>query len=71
MNQNWTCGLYLQRKKTLLLEYKQRNKSNLFIDRRFGEYDEGLSPEERMMRRFVLEKQVGPVFGFSAPCNLV
>ena len=53
------CGLlFLQRKRTLLLEYKQRNKSNRFIDKRFGEYDEGLTPEEKMMQRFVLEKQV-------------
>jgi len=51
-----------QRKKTLLLEYKRRNKSNQFIDRRFGEYDEELAPEEKMMQRFVLEKQVGTDF---------
>lgn len=65
-----------QRKKTLLLEYKRRNKSNQFIDRRFGEYDEELAPEEKMMQRFVLEKQVGTDFKseiwcLESPCVLV
>lgn len=55
-----TFGLIgkLQRKKTLLEEYKRRNKTNQFVDLRFGEYDETLSAEEKMMRRFMLEKQV-------------
>ncbi|XP_068709528.1 nucleolar protein 14-like isoform X2 [Montipora foliosa] len=46
-----------KRQKTLLVEYKQKNKANLFIDRRFGEYDENLSLEEKMMKRFTLEKK--------------
>lgn len=29
-----------KRQKTLLVEHKQKNKANMFIDRRFGEYDE-------------------------------
>ena len=33
-------------------------QANLFIDRRFGEYDENLSLEEKMMKRFTLEKKV-------------
>ena len=48
-----------QRKNTLLLEFKQRNRSNQFLDRRFGEYDESLTAEEKMMKRFVLERKVG------------
>jgi hypothetical protein len=30
------CRCWLQRKKTLLVEYKELQKSNAFIDRRFG-----------------------------------
>lgn len=39
------------------MEYKQRNKANTFIDKRFGEYDENLSLEEKMLKRFATEKQ--------------
>lgn len=46
-----------KRKKTLLQEYKQGNKSSLFIDKRFGEYNNDLSLEEKMLQRFTLEKQ--------------
>ena len=49
---------FLQRKKTLLVEYQQRKKSNQFVDRRFGEYDEELTVEEKMMRRFSMERKV-------------
>jgi nucleolar protein 14 len=35
-----------------LIEYKQLRKSNAFIDRRFGEEDEGMDPEERAILRF-------------------
>uniref|UniRef100_A0A5F9CQ50 NOP14 nucleolar protein n=1 Tax=Oryctolagus cuniculus TaxID=9986 RepID=A0A5F9CQ50_RABIT len=48
----WRC-----RTQTLLKEYKERNKSNVFADRRFGEYDGSMSPEEKMMQRFALEQQ--------------
>ena len=35
-----------------------KNKSNKLVDRRFGEGDEDLSIEEKMMRRFILERKV-------------
>jgi nucleolar protein 14 len=40
------------------VEYKQRNKSNMMVDRRFGEREEDLSVEEKMMQRFILERKV-------------
>ncbi|ELK32970.1 PREDICTED: nucleolar protein 14 [Myotis davidii] len=49
--------LCFQRTKTLLKEYKERDKSNVFIDKRFGEYNSHISAEEKMMRRFALEQQ--------------
>lgn len=50
--------LCFQRTQTLLKEYKERDKSNLFIDKRLGEYNSSISAEEKMMRRFALEQQV-------------
>ncbi|XP_062964423.1 nucleolar protein 14 isoform X2 [Cynocephalus volans] len=46
-----------KRTQTLLKEYKERNKSNVFTDKRFGEYSSNISPEEKMMKRFALEQQ--------------
>ncbi|XP_057308603.1 nucleolar protein 14-like [Hydractinia symbiolongicarpus] len=46
-----------KRKKTLLKEYKQRFKTNVIIDKRFGEFDDSLTAEEKMLKRFTLEKQ--------------
>ncbi|XP_054437854.1 nucleolar protein 14 isoform X2 [Pteronotus mesoamericanus] len=46
-----------KRTQTLLKEYKERDKSNVFRDRRLGEYDSTVSPEEKMARRFALEQQ--------------
>lgn len=46
-----------KRTQTLLKEYKERNKSNVFADKRFGEYNSNISPEEKMMKRFALEQQ--------------
>lgn len=46
-----------KRTQTLLKEYKERNKSNVFTDKRFGEYNSNISPEEKMMKRFALEQQ--------------
>ncbi|XP_064007653.1 nucleolar protein 14 isoform X2 [Pogoniulus pusillus] len=46
-----------KRTQTLLKEYKEREKANVFKDKRFGEYDTKISPEEKMMRRFTLERQ--------------
>lgn len=42
----------MQRKSTLLVEYRQLRKSNAFIDRRFGEDDETLTNDERNLLRF-------------------
>ena len=42
----------MQRKSTLLVEYKQLRKSNAFIDRRFGEDDDSLTADERAILRF-------------------
>ncbi|XP_075713487.1 nucleolar protein 14 [Rhinoderma darwinii] len=46
-----------KRKDTLLKEYQQRGKSSVFSDKRFGEYDTKLAPEEKMMKRFALERK--------------
>ncbi|NXV81750.1 NOP14 protein, partial [Atlantisia rogersi] len=45
------------RTQTLLKEYKEREKTNVFKDKRFGEYNTKISPEEKMIRRFTLERQ--------------
>jgi nucleolar protein 14 len=46
-----------KRKRTLLTEYRQAHKTNRFVDRRIGEKDEDISPEERIMQRFIKQKQ--------------
>ncbi|CAE6463943.1 unnamed protein product [Rhizoctonia solani] len=46
-----------QRKKTLLVEYDQRDHAGGIIDRRFGENDATMNPEERMLERFTRERQ--------------
>ncbi|EPY80843.1 nucleolar protein 14 [Camelus ferus] len=46
-----------ERTQTLLKEYKERDKSNVFKDKRFGEYSSDISPEEKMLKRFALEQQ--------------
>ena len=46
-----------QRKKTLLVEYEQKNHSGGIVDRRFGENDPTMPPEERMLERFTKERQ--------------
>ncbi|XP_077606669.1 nucleolar protein 14-like isoform X2 [Crocuta crocuta] len=46
-----------KRTQTLLKEYKERDKSNVFTDKRLGEYSSDMSPEEKMMKRFALEQQ--------------
>lgn len=55
------------------MEHKQKNKSNLLLDRRFGEGEEDLSVEEKVMQRFILERKVSgcvsaPSCGNSVPC---
>ena len=47
------------RRKTLLVEMQRRGKVGGFIDRRFGENDPSMNPEDRAMERFVQEKQRG------------
>ncbi|XP_068560827.1 nucleolar protein 14 [Cebidichthys violaceus] len=46
-----------KRKETLLKEYKQKGKSSKFIDRRFGEYDTNMAPEDKILQRFAMERQ--------------
>eukprot|EP01135_Chromosphaera_perkinsii_P005574 Nk52_evm123s352 gene=Nk52_evmTU123s352 len=46
-----------QRVGTLLKEYKDRSKVSSFSDKRFGENDASITPEEKMMERFVREKR--------------
>ena len=45
-----------KRKETLLQEYKIRNKSNVFVDKRIGEKDADLSAEDKMIARFTMER---------------
>lgn len=44
------------RKKTLLVEMKNKHKTGAFVDKRFGEYDTSMSAEERMLQRFQFER---------------
>ncbi|KAH9855079.1 Nop14-like protein [Lenzites betulinus] len=46
-----------QRKKTLLKEFEDRDRSGGIVDRRFGENDPTMTPEERMLERFTRERQ--------------
>ncbi|XP_051960872.1 nucleolar protein 14 [Xyrauchen texanus] len=46
-----------KRKETLLKEFRMKDKSNKFIDRRFAEYDNKITPEEKILQRFTLERQ--------------
>ncbi|XP_043090353.1 nucleolar protein 14 [Puntigrus tetrazona] len=46
-----------KRKETLLKEFRMKDKNNKFIDRRFGEYDSKMTPEEKILQRFTLERQ--------------
>ncbi|KAK5578470.1 hypothetical protein RB653_008141 [Dictyostelium firmibasis] len=45
-----------KRKKTLLVEMNQMNKSNKFVDARIGENDTSMSEEDKMLARFQREK---------------
>ncbi|KAG8036540.1 hypothetical protein G9C98_003862 [Cotesia typhae] len=45
-----------KRKHTLLMEFQQKDKSNLTIDSRIGERDRGMSQEDKAMARFTAEK---------------
>lgn len=46
-----------QRRKSLLKEYELKNRAGAIIDRRFGENDASMTPEERMLERFTKERQ--------------
>ncbi|TFY63142.1 hypothetical protein EVG20_g6438 [Dentipellis fragilis] len=46
-----------QRKKTLLKEYEEKGHAGGILDRRFGENDPTMTPEERMLERFTRERQ--------------
>jgi nucleolar protein 14 len=46
-----------QRRQGLLIEMQRRNKVGGILDRRFGEDDPTMAPEDKMMERFVREKQ--------------
>merc|ERR1739838_1251041 len=48
-----------KRKETLLQEYQQKNKSNMFLDKRIGEKDNNLSAEDKMVARFTAERIKG------------
>ncbi|MCJ1468259.1 nucleolar complex protein 14 [Pseudocyphellaria aurata] len=48
-----------KRRKTLLAEMQRRKKVGGILDRRFGENDPKMTPEERALERFVKEKQRG------------
>lgn len=45
------------RRATLLPEMQRRNKTGGLVDRRIGEGDIGMTPEERATERFAMEKQ--------------
>ena len=49
-------SLHFQRKRTLLRDYKERDKTNQLLDKRFGNDDE--PEEERELQRFLLETKV-------------
>ena len=48
-----------KRKETLLQEYKLKNKTNMFLDKRIGEKDSNLSSEDKMIARFTAERMRG------------
>lgn len=47
-----------QRKETLLVEYRKLGRGNKFVDKRIGERDATMSYDEKMAKRFALERQV-------------
>lgn len=49
----------MKRRKTLLVEMQRRKKVGGIKDRRFGENDPTMTPEEKALERFVKEKQRG------------
>ena len=57
--QSWLTMDHIQRRKTLLVEMQRRKKVGGLLDRRFGENDPTMTPEEKALERFVKEKQRG------------
>ena len=49
----------IQRRKTLLVEMQRRKKVGGILDKRFGESDPTMNPEEKALKRFIEEKQKG------------
>ena len=47
----------LKRKKTLLLELQNQSKQNKFVDKRFGENEEGMTQQDKDFARFQRERQ--------------
>ncbi|XP_023701640.1 nucleolar protein 14 [Cryptotermes secundus] len=45
-----------KRKKTLLQEYRVKDKSNRFLDRRIGEKNSAMTTEDKIMARFTAER---------------
>lgn len=45
-----------KRKRSLLQEYKLKNKGNVFLDKRIGEKNSGMSVEDKAMARFAMER---------------
>ena len=56
---SYTTIFLLQRKETLLVEYKNKSKANKLVDRRIGENDPEMTLEDKMLQRFAKERQVG------------
>ncbi|KAF4954294.1 hypothetical protein FGADI_5382 [Fusarium gaditjirri] len=48
---------FVKRRQTLLVEMQRRNKVGGILDRRFGENDPTMAPEDKMLERFAREKQ--------------
>lgn len=46
-----------RRRETLLVEMQRRNKVGGILDRRIGENDPSMAPEEKALQRFAMEKQ--------------
>ncbi|XP_050039582.1 nucleolar protein 14 [Dermacentor andersoni] len=47
-----------KRKATLLQEYVLRNKSSTFMDKRIGEFDSAMNPDDRMAARLAQERKI-------------
>lgn len=47
-----------KRKETLLQEYILRNKSSAFLDKRIGEFDTSMNPDDKMAARLAQERKI-------------